>query len=114
MLQNCFGPSLVKRWKEELVTPVLRSEYVEPMRSRGKADLVQEFGAGFPVRIISAILGFPEEPEAIAQFAEWRCAWSRFLPTQSYCQVISFNDSISITNRYRTSAFTVRSYASSM
>ena len=71
LLQNCFAPKLVKQWKEELVDPVLRSEYVDPMRSRGKADLVQEFGAGFPVRIIYAILGFPEEPEAIAQFAEW-------------------------------------------
>ena len=71
LLQPCFAPKLVKRWKEELVAPILRSEYIEPMRARGKADLVEEFGAGFPVRIVYAMMGFPNEPEAIAQFAEW-------------------------------------------
>ena len=70
LVQPCFVPKVVKRWRDELVIPILRSEYIEPMRSRGKADLLEEFSASFPVRFAYAILGFPNDPDKVAQFAE--------------------------------------------
>ena len=67
LLQPCFMPSVLKEWRESLIDPVVRNEYVGPLVPRGKADLIGDIGLGFPVRVIYAILGFPDDdPRDIA------------------------------------------------
>src|SRR5262249_25478941 len=69
-----FTKRTLERWRTDVATRVLRQELIEPLRARGRADLVAEFARIFPVRIIYQILGFPDDPEAIAQFNEWALA----------------------------------------
>jgi len=60
LLQPCFMPAVLKEWRASLIDPVIRNEYVAPLVPRGRADLIADMGLGFPVRVIYAILGFPE------------------------------------------------------
>ncbi|WP_242153592.1 cytochrome P450 [Sphingomonas sp. BAUL-RG-20F-R05-02] len=60
LLQPCFMPPVLKEWRAALIDPVIRNEYVAPLVPRGKADLIADMGLGFPVRVIYAILGFPD------------------------------------------------------
>ena len=70
LLQPCFMPSVLKEWRESLIDPVVRNEYVGPLVPRGKADLIGDIGLGFPVRVIYAILGFPDDdPKGMEVFA---------------------------------------------
>ncbi|MEA3001812.1 MAG: hypothetical protein QOH81_600 [Sphingomonadales bacterium] len=69
LLQPCFMPSVLKEWRESLIDPVLRTEFVGPLVPKGKADLIADMGLGFPVRVIYAILGFPDDPEVMEVFA---------------------------------------------
>lgn len=69
LLQPCFMPSVLKEWREALIDPVVRNEYVSPLVPRGKADLIADMGLGFPVRVIYAILGFPDDPKGMEVFA---------------------------------------------
>ena len=71
LLQPCFAQNVLARWNDTLVVPIIRDEFVGPMRGRGKADLVLDFALPFPVRIIYAILGFPNDPASIERFAGW-------------------------------------------
>ncbi len=71
LIQPCFAPAVLKRWNEQLVIPIVRDEYVGPMRARGRAELVRDFALPFPVRIIYAILGFPNDRASIERFAGW-------------------------------------------
>lgn len=61
LLQPCFMPAVLKEWRSTLIDPVLRDEYVGPLVSRGKAELIKDMGLGFPVRVIYSILGFPDD-----------------------------------------------------
>lgn len=70
LLQPCFMPAVLKEWRESLINPVLRDEYVAPLVPRGKADLIKDMGLGFPVRVIYSILGFPDDdPKGMEVFA---------------------------------------------
>jgi cytochrome P450 len=69
LLQPCFMPAVLKEWRESLIEPVVRNEYVGPLVAKGKADLIADIGLGFPVRVIYAILGFPDDPKGMAVFA---------------------------------------------
>jgi cytochrome P450 len=69
-----FTKRTLARWRSDVATRVLRHELIEPLRARGRADLLADFARIFPVRIIYQILGFPDDPEAIAQFNEWALA----------------------------------------
>lgn len=71
ILQPSFAPSLLKRWKDNLILPMLEAEFGARLRPRGKAELIGELALPFPVRAIYAVLGFPENPESAAQFADW-------------------------------------------
>ncbi|MBN4842054.1 cytochrome P450 family protein, partial [Citrobacter braakii] len=49
----------------------LREDFVKPMLGRKQADLM-EMGLYFPVRVMYALVGFPEDkPEEYAQYAAW-------------------------------------------
>jgi cytochrome P450 len=69
LLQPCFMPSVLKEWRESLIDPVLRDEFVGPLVPKGKADLIADMGLGFPVRVIYSILGFPDDPKVMEVFA---------------------------------------------
>ena len=69
LLQPCFMPAVLKEWRASLIEPVIRDEYVAPLLPKGKADLIADMGLGFPVRVIYAILGFPNDPQLMEVFA---------------------------------------------
>src|SRR3546814_20438494 len=41
------------------------------MRPKGRAELMREFALPFPVRVVYAMFGFPEDPDAVMKFAGW-------------------------------------------
>lgn len=69
LLQPCFMPNVLKEWRDTLIDPVIRNEYVLPLVPRGKADLIEDMGLGFPVRVIYSILGFPDDQKGMEVFA---------------------------------------------
>jgi cytochrome P450 len=60
LIQQAFSRSALARWEQELVRPVI-DRHVDAFRARGSADLVGELTFSFPLQIISALLGLPEE-----------------------------------------------------
>jgi len=70
-LQGAFTPKNVKYWHENLIAPVIVDEFVKPLLARKQCDLVNDFALNFPVRVIYEMMGFPNDPEAIEQFAGW-------------------------------------------
>ncbi len=74
LLQPVFMPETVNRWKETRIDRVIREEYLQPMVAAKSADLM-EFALYFPIRVIYALIGFPEDkPEEIEQYAAWALA----------------------------------------
>lgn len=71
LIAPCFGRQVLQRWNDQLIVPILRTEFIEKMRGAGHAELVHDFALPFPVRIIYAILGFPNDPASIDRFANW-------------------------------------------
>lgn len=69
LLQPCFAPDVLKAWRQKRIQPVIREEFVAPMVSRGKAELVADLALMFPIRVIYDLMGFPNEPEGLAHFA---------------------------------------------
>ncbi|UZG46055.1 cytochrome P450 [Caldimonas thermodepolymerans] len=70
LLQPAFMPENVNRWRPK-IERVLREDFVKPMLGRKQADLM-EMGLYFPVRVMYALVGFPEDkPEEYAQYAAW-------------------------------------------
>lgn len=74
LLQPVFMPETVNRWKETKIDRVIREEYIKPLIAAKSADLM-DFGLYFPIRVIYALIGFPEDkPEEIEQYAAWALA----------------------------------------
>ncbi|NML97768.1 cytochrome P450 [Paraburkholderia sp. RP-4-7] len=74
LLQPVFMPDVVNRWRETKMAPIVRSEYIEPMMPKRRADLM-DFGLHFPIRLIYSLIGFPDNrPEQIEQYAAWALA----------------------------------------
>lgn len=71
IMQGAFTPANLKRWKNDMIGPVIVDEFVLPLKDQKKCDLVNDFALHFPVRIIYEVMGFPNDPEAIAKFAGW-------------------------------------------
>lgn len=68
LIQPAFAPSSMKRWTQ-MMQECMRSNFIEPLVVQRKCDLVAQFSAPFPVRIVYEILGFPTDPEATEKFA---------------------------------------------
>lgn len=71
LLAPCFTPTILKTWREQLIEPAIKKEFIEPLRPRGRADLIADIGLPFPIRAVYAIMGFPNERNAVEQFAAW-------------------------------------------
>ncbi|KAF3996142.1 cytochrome P450 [Glaciimonas immobilis] len=69
LLQPCFAPDVLKNWRLNRIQPVIREEFVAPLVSRGKAELVADMALMFPIRVIYDLMGFPNEPESLSKFA---------------------------------------------
>lgn len=74
LLSPTFAMQVIQRLNDTLVRPVIRNEFIDKLRPNGRADLVREFGLPFPVRVVYAIFGFPDNPAAVMQFAGWALA----------------------------------------
>jgi len=74
LLQPIFMPDVVNTWRDSKMDPIVRNEYLLPMAPAKKADLM-EFALYFPIRLIYALIGFPDdEPERVKQYAAWALA----------------------------------------
>ncbi|GAB3101677.1 cytochrome P450 [Aestuariicella hydrocarbonica] len=74
LLQPIFMPKVVNSWRNTKMDPIVRKEFLEPLIRNKKADLM-DFGLYFPIRLIYALIGFPDnEPEKIRQYAAWALA----------------------------------------
>ncbi|MDB6063034.1 MAG: hypothetical protein JWM78_3137 [Verrucomicrobiaceae bacterium] len=71
VLQGAFTPQNLKIWQNDMIRPVIRNEFLAPLIPRKQCDLVNDFALQFPVRVIYEIMGFPNDPVAIEQFAGW-------------------------------------------
>src|SRR3546814_12226569 len=71
LLSPLVARSVMKRWNETLVRPIIQREFIDPMRPKGRAELMREFALPFPVRVVYAMFGFPEDPDAVMKFAGW-------------------------------------------
>ncbi len=73
LLQPIFMPDTVNKWRPKM-DRIVRDEYLQPMVPKGQADLM-DFGLHFPIRLIYALIGFPDdEPARVEQYAAWALA----------------------------------------
>lgn len=63
LISKAFSRRALERWEHELVRPVVAS-YVDRFAARGAAELVRELTFPFPVHVIAAMIGLPEEEHA--------------------------------------------------
>jgi cytochrome P450 len=71
LMSPAFAVDAAKSWNGPLVQPIIRHEYADSLRPRGRADLLLEFALPFPVRVVYAVLGFPENRDAVTKCAGW-------------------------------------------
>ncbi|MEY4909645.1 MAG: hypothetical protein RL260_3363 [Pseudomonadota bacterium] len=70
LLQPSFMPENVNKWRPK-IDRVVREDFLMPMLPNKKADLM-EMGLHFPVRVMYALVGFPEDkPDEYNQYAAW-------------------------------------------
>lgn len=73
LLQPAFMPETVNKWRGQ-IDAVIRDDMLLPMVSLKRADLM-EFGLSFPIREMSALMGFPTaDTGACRQYAAWTLA----------------------------------------
>lgn len=73
LLQPIFMPDTVNKWRPKM-DRIVREEYLQPLVPQGRADLM-DFGLHFPIRLIYALIGFPDnEPARVQQYAAWAMA----------------------------------------
>jgi cytochrome P450 len=58
MFQQAFGPTMVKRWSDELIPRVI-NDLIDEFEGRGHAELVTEFSLNFPFHFIHELLALP-------------------------------------------------------
>ncbi|MGB8407080.1 MAG: cytochrome P450 [Mycobacterium sp.] len=68
LVSKAFSQKALAHWEDELISKV-GSELIDQFAARGSADLVKEFTFIYPARIISRLLGLPQED--FPQFQRW-------------------------------------------
>ncbi len=68
LLEQAFSKRAMERWEAEVIAPTVH-HFIDRFAGRGHADLVREFTFPFPIRVISGMLGLPEED--LPQFHRW-------------------------------------------
>lgn len=70
LLQPAFMPQTVNTWRDR-IDLLLRRDFLEPLVAQKKANIM-EIGLYFPIRVMYALMGFPEDdPEQYKRFAAW-------------------------------------------
>lgn len=69
LLQPCFTPAVMEAWRAALLRPLLANEFIAPLAGRGEAELIDDMGLMFPIRVVYAVMGFEDDPGAIQAFA---------------------------------------------
>ena len=70
LLQTCFAPEALKRWKATLILPLIERHYASRIRGLGRAELLRDIALPFPIHAIYTVLGFPDDPQSTARFAD--------------------------------------------
>lgn len=60
LISAAFKTRSLARWEPEIVRPVVNG-LIDEIVERGRADLIRDFTLEFPTRVISRLLGLPEE-----------------------------------------------------
>jgi cytochrome P450 len=68
LVSKAFSQKALAHWEDELISKV-GSELIGRFAARGSADLVKDFTFIYPARIISRLLGLPQED--FPQFQRW-------------------------------------------
>lgn len=64
LLQGAFSAKAMERWEHELVRPIV-AKLIDAFADRGRADLVRELFWPFPVHVIGALIGLPDEDQKL-------------------------------------------------
>ena len=70
VLAPAFPPGAVAHWKE-IVAPILHEEIIDPLTPKGRSELIADVLLPAPVRLIYAIIGYPNDKAQVEQFAAW-------------------------------------------
>jgi len=68
LVASAFRASALQRWADEVISPMVNG-LLDEIAPNGKADLVADLTARFPVQVIAAIIGVPLED--FDQFQVW-------------------------------------------
>jgi cytochrome P450 len=68
LVAHAFREKSLARWEPEFIAPII-DELIDRFVADGEADLVRQMTFEFPVRVISRLLGLPEED--FPQFQRW-------------------------------------------
>jgi len=73
LLAPIFTVSAINKWRESHIDGIILDEYVMPLVKRGNtAELISDMALLFPIRVIYALIGFPNSrPESVQKFASW-------------------------------------------
>lgn len=71
MLQPAFLMPVIQKIDESLIRPIIKRDFIDKLHPQGKADLVSELAVPFPIRVVYAIFGFPDDQDAGNKFASW-------------------------------------------
>jgi cytochrome P450 len=64
MFQQAFGPSMVKRWSEEIIPRVINS-LIDELEGCGNVELVTGFSLNFPFHIIHELMDLPRSDREV-------------------------------------------------
>jgi cytochrome P450 len=92
LVSAAFKSKSLLRWEPDVVRPVVNA-LIDEFIDRGQADLVREFTLEFPTRVISKLLGLPEEDlpwfrqravELISYQVKWKRAFEASTALKDY------------------------------
>ena len=66
-----FAMPVINRMRDTIMRPIIKTSYTDKLRPLGKADLVGDLALPFPVRVVYALFGFPDDGDSVMQFASW-------------------------------------------
>jgi cytochrome P450 len=69
LLLSAFSRKAIEAWRADVIRPTIEDGYLARLRDNGRADLMRDFAASFPVSVIHRILGLPTERQA--DFHRW-------------------------------------------
>jgi len=70
LLAPAFSAAAVAKWQQR-VERIFHEEIIGPLKSRKRGDLFAEIMLPAPLRLIYAIIGFPNDRAEVEQFATW-------------------------------------------